>query len=115
MSKLNRTEINALAINICNDFRLAKSKDQNKMNKIADKNFYKTSLGRKIKNIREDESLRDLVNINDYVLMSKIYKNQSEIKCPSIEVIERAIIIEQITCKDIDELIKKVIKSFNNK
>lgn len=118
MSKLTKTEVQALAEQITLDINKSnkRSSDELKREETLLKNkFYKTPLGKKILAIEKDEELLYLYTINNYRLNTKIGTDKIGNTSISISDVIRKIIIEQISCKDIDELIKKVNKSFNKK
>lgn len=104
MAKLSKTEISAIAYEISKEII-----DLNKISKVEEEQlieeFYQTELGSNIKFINEHDLMTGTT-----IPLHKI-KSLAGIKfksSPSIQEIERKIIINQIECQNIDELIQSV-------
>lgn len=106
--KLTKTEIRAVATEIQYSIRKEIREKEEKEKEKQKKEFYKTPLGKAVKKVLEFPEGRFL--ISDYNLRNFMHKNS--FTTPSLDDIERAIIIEQIGTKDVDKIIKAVTLKF---
>lgn len=112
MSKLNNAELDALSYEIRKKVNNSKKEEVAKENEEKLNAFYNTDLGTHIKAILDHADNE----IKSIVFMSKVNK-LAGIKSSyglSESDVKRKLIIEQIECTNLEELIKKVTDSFLN-
>lgn len=108
MAKLNKSEINAIAEQIQKDLKLGKQESIKAKNEQLKEAFYQTEVGQKVKFLQDNPETNSL--IYDHALNNLIgLKYYSGI---SIYDIARRLIIEQIECDNIEDLISKVTEHF---
>lgn len=105
MAKLTKTEIRAIAEQIQSEILKINREKTKEKNKEIEKAFYKTDIGKRIKFLQENTLTQGLLYSSRVeTLMKKEYVKSS----PTVEEIERAVIIEQISNPDIKNLISKI-------
>ena len=110
MAKLSKLEIRALAQQIRQDLYDEKKESVKEHNENVLNEFYSTSQGQYIKALLDDENTNAVINKHTVNRLAGVINNSFL----SSEKIERKLIIQQIECDNIEELIKKVKESFNN-
>jgi uncharacterized protein (DUF2164 family) len=110
MAKLTKTEIKALAIDIREKIIEETKIEVREYNNNVLNNFYNTELGQKVKYIldNQDTNSSSLINMTTVNVLAgtktTCYINVSKI--------ERRLIIEQIECDNVNDLVKKVTNHF---
>ena len=108
MAKLNKMEIGAISQQIQSDLRKEHKNSNDAKNLELSEAFYATETGQKVKFLADSAETAKF--INDYSL--KKFIGIAQVGQVSLEAIKRRLIIEQIECADIKELIIRVTESF---
>jgi hypothetical protein len=108
MAKLSRMEITAISQQIQEELRKEKKASNDSKNLELSESFYATETGQKVKFLLHNEATKNFINtsfVNKFIGITYYYG-------VSIDAIERKLIIEQIECENVKELIEKVTESF---
>lgn len=107
MKKLTVAEIDALAIEISKELREIKQAQRDKENEVKLEKFYKTSLGKKVKILLDVEETEYLINMHTVEQLAGCDTKYASVDTSAIR---RQIILQQIDCKDMENLINNVKK-----
>ena len=99
-------ELDALSYDIRKDIINSTKKQKNDDNIQKLNEFYQTELGKAIKFVNEHEDISNGGGISNYTI-NKLAGVPTNVY-PSIEEIKRKLIIKQIDCQNVEELIQSV-------